>query len=416
MIRGTRIFRNLSDAARLRVEAFDRSIVKANEQVQEIAMEIFGNQETTIDYLLKRAEEDRERTSLIFDDVEFSRGWIADTLNQTSNLVRGLELNDEDVIAYLSFNSEDFIPTVSGISASGAIPALINTSMKGSALKHSIEVTNAKYVFVGGDPAHHEALESLNLNIPIISKSKNYGLGLLDELRKKESKDRDEENMVGPMDTFSLIYTSGTTGLPKAAVKKHFQPALSAHAGRIFYGYTENDMMQNDLPLFHFSGLLNSIVAMSNGSKVCLSSKFSPAKAVETFTKKYPITHMMYIGETIRYINNTKPTASDMGSKLRICLGNGLERNEWVKFNKRFGENIWMAEVYGATELPFILCTPPNDEGKSGCTDGAISRLTPTFQEVNGLRLVKKDPNGDGFLRDANGQYVFIYFQIFRQF
>lgn len=356
MIRST-IFRTLSDAARLRVEAFDRSIVNANDKMQEAAMEIFGNQETTIDYLLSRAEENPKKTSLIFDNDEFSRGWIADKLNQTSRLVKTLELEDEDVIAYLSFNSEDFIPTVSGISAGGAIPALINTSMKGSALKHSIELTNAKCVIVGGDSVHHEALENLNLNIPIISKTKNYGIGLLDDLRSKESTERIEDLDIGPMDIFTLIFTSGTTGLPKAAVKKHFQPTLSCHAGRVFYGYNDEKMLQNDLPLFHFSGLLNCIVAMSNGSKVCLSSKFSPSEAVKTFTQNYPITHMMYIGETIRYINNTEPKTTDQNHQLKICLGNGLDRLEWAKFNDRFGDHIWMAEVYGATELPFILTT-----------------------------------------------------------
>ena len=66
---------------------------------------------------------------------------------------------------------------------------------------------------------------------------------------------------------------------------------------------------------------------------------------------------MMYIGETIRYINNTEPKATDQNHQLEICLGNGLDRLEWAKFNDRFGDHIWMAEVYGATELPFILTT-----------------------------------------------------------
>ena len=114
--------------------------------------------------------------------------------------------------------------------------------------------------------------------------------------------------------------------------------------------------MQMDLPLFHFSGNLNCHMAMACGSQVIISPKFSASKAVETL-KKYQSTHMVYIGETLRFINNVPEKSDDHENSLKVLLGNGLSRNEWLKFLNRFGKgkDIWINEVYGATELPNVL-------------------------------------------------------------
>ena len=54
-----------------------------------------------------------------------------------------------------------------------------------------------------------------------------------------------------------------------------------------------------DLPLFHFSGMINCNMSLGSGGAVIISERFSASKAVETL-KKYQCTHMVYIGETLR--------------------------------------------------------------------------------------------------------------------
>ena len=113
-----------------------------------------------------------------------------------------------------------------------------------------------------------------------------------------------------------------------------------------------------DLPLFHFSGNLNCQMALGSGAEVILSKKFSAKKAVETF-KKYKTTHLVYIGETLRFITQVPEAADDKNNKLWGLFGNGLSKNEWIKFVNRFGKDIWINEVYGATELPNVLHSYP---------------------------------------------------------
>lgn len=84
-----------------------------------------------IDYIQKKAEADPDRTSIIFNGEKFSRKWHVDKLNQTSHLAKELGLEEDDKIAFLSYNSPDFIATQQGFANTGVAPALINTSMQG---------------------------------------------------------------------------------------------------------------------------------------------------------------------------------------------------------------------------------------------------------------------------------------------
>lgn len=392
--------RTMSSDVQAKIDKFDNAVLESTEYVQEQAAEVFSNQLTVIDYIQKKAEADPDRTSIIFNGEKFSRKWHVDKLNQTSHLAKELGLEEDDKIAFLSYNSPDFIATQQGFANTGVAPALINTSMQGSALKHCIEISDAKFVIVGGAPEHEAALENINLKIPIISANKNYGLGTLNDLRSKMSTDRLEDTDIGPMSTSCLIFTSGTTGLPKAAIKTQLQTAISAAVGGHLFNLHDDSRLQMDLPLFHFSGSLNCQMALGSGAQIIVSEKFSASKAVDTL-KKYQSTHMVYIGETLRFINQVAEKSDDKENSLYALFGNGVATAEWVKFINRFGKDIWVNEVYGATELPNILYSFPQMS-----SPGSISRLTPTQQESNGIKIVQYDTDTEDVLRGDDGKLI----------
>ena len=100
----------------------------------------------------------------------------------------------------------------------------------------------------------------------------------------------------------NIFSTSGTTGMPKAAVKNQLQMCVTAMVAPKMLNLNDDSRLQMDLPLFHFSGNLNCQTGLGAGSQLIISKKFSASKAVETL-KKYQSTHMVYIGETLRFIN-----------------------------------------------------------------------------------------------------------------
>ena len=389
--------RRLSAAA----QKYEQDTIELMDKVFAAAGEIFSEQLTILDLIERFADKDPNAEQLIFQGESFSRGWIRDKINQTANGLGDIGLNEGDYCAVMAPNSPEFITTVYGCTSGGVTPALINTSMSGHALKHCIEVAGAKALII--DSTMESVIEKLKLDIPIVSNGKNYGLGLVDDLIKGKSASRPEYRPT-PMDEMALIYTSGTTGLPKAAIKKHMQPCLTGYIADWTYSYVENEsLMLLSLPLFHFSGLLHTCIPFGTGGKLLLEPKFSVRKSIQLM-KEYPVSHFIYIGELIRYINQVPEQPDDKDIQLKQICGNGLNTTEWVKFVNRFGSNVEVAEVYGASELPTVL----KDNARGCTTPGALTKLTPNLQEVNGVKLVKYDEetlkplrNSDGFLMEC---------------
>ena len=74
-------------------------------------MNVFGNQLTVNDLIQDKAVENPNFVSITFEGEEFTRKWHVDIVNQTSNMTKELELEEGDIVAFLSHNSEDFIAT-----------------------------------------------------------------------------------------------------------------------------------------------------------------------------------------------------------------------------------------------------------------------------------------------------------------
>lgn len=117
------------------------------------------------------------------------------------------------------------------------------------------------------------------------------------------------------------------------------------------------------------------------GITIFLRRKFSASQFWDD-CRKYNVTVMQYIGETMRYLCNspkvtpvtvspklTRPLASSLcfhsvpillgvfppqkdnekSHKVRVAIGNGVRTDVWTEFLNRFG-NIQVRELYAATE------------------------------------------------------------------
>lgn len=58
---------------------------------------------------------------------------------------------------------------------------------------------------------------------------------------------------------------------------------------------------------------------------------------------------VQYIGETCRYLVAQPPKPEDKQHQVRLAFGNGLRRETWIEFQKRFNVPR-IGELYGATE------------------------------------------------------------------
>lgn len=82
-------------------------------------------------------------------------------------------------------------------------------------------------------------------------------------------------------------------------------------------------------------------------------------------------------------------------------MGNGVTVPEIHKFLNRFGNDIWVNELYGASELPTVIYAP-----RGQAVPGAVGRLSPQNQEVLGIRIVKCDTSTEEPIRDPNTGFL----------
>ena len=109
-----------------------------------------------------------------------------------------------------------------------------------------------------------------------------------------------------------------------------------------------NERLLVTLPIYHgnghFIGIGNTII---NGVTVILRKKFSASNFWKEAIAS-EATRFVYVGEICRFLVKQPRSPLDRKHKIRIAIGNGLRKNIWKEFTKRFG--IKIVEFYAATE------------------------------------------------------------------
>ncbi|MEQ2164021.1 hypothetical protein GOODEAATRI_002228 [Goodea atripinnis] len=178
--------------------------------------------------------------------------------------------------------------------------------------------------------------------------------------------------------TALYIYTSGTT-----AVVTHERVWVASFV-QASCGSTSEDIFYINLPLYHSAGFL---IGMVGG--------IERASQFWDDCRKYNVTVMQYIGETLRYLCNLPKKENEKNHKVRIAIGNGVRSDVWTEFLNRFGD-IKVRELYAATEgnIGFI-----NYTSKIGAV-GRVNLLNKFFLPYT---LIKFDIEKEEPVRNSEG-------------
>mmetsp|Transcript_20425 Transcript_20425/g.36322 ORF Transcript_20425/g.36322 Transcript_20425/m.36322 type:complete len:612 (+) Transcript_20425:109-1944(+) len=341
---------------------------------------------------------------LTFREMDGLANQIARWATAQEGLVKG------DTVALYMDNRIEYVAFWLGLSKIGVKTAFINNTIKKNPLVHSIVISEAKLVIFGAEldksifDVSRELIRKHGIE-PVCSGGASMFARSIDGDIFKHSPQRPDRSLrdgVRMTDVFGYIYTSGTTGLPKAVNVTHIkQWAFAAgYKGLI----SETDVAYHSgMPLYHSSaGGIGIGFVFHFGCQMVIRPKFSANRWLAD-VRKYGVTVFQYIGELCRYIHAQPPTSQDSDTKLRLGTGNGLSKEIWVDFQKRFKiEKI--REFYGSTEgngafknvvsLDNLL---KGDYSGVGCI-GSVQN-----KNQMGARFVKYDINADELVRDADG-------------
>jgi len=209
--------------------------------------------------IAERAAELGDAPALLSDRECFSYRELHQRINQYARWALAQDLAKGECVCLLMPNRPEYLAIWLGISSVGGVVALLNTSLVGSSLVHSINLAAPKHVIVGA-----ELLETFNSVLPQLPSSLTvwvHGpapqcqrIDLEADRQSREPLRDDEQRSVTIEDCALYVYTSGTTGLPNAARISHGRVMQWSHWFAGMMGIQPTDRLYDCLPMYHSVG------------------------------------------------------------------------------------------------------------------------------------------------------------------
>jgi Acyl-CoA synthetases (AMP-forming)/AMP-acid ligases II len=305
----------------------------------------------------------------------------------------------DTTIAIDSMNKPLFIILWMALWNLGATPAFLNFNSKDAALVHCLKISDVAQVFIDPDCAEpirltedrirdelpHVKLHYMNEEelLRVLCDKSRPKFRCPDELRKPNDSD---------FSCCALIYTSGTTGLPKAGIMSWRKAFMAASIFGYIMKIDKNANILTAMPMYHSTAaMLGVCTALLAGGCVSVCQKFS-ASTFWTQARLSNATHIQYVGEVCRYLLTSKYHPDQKAHNVSIAYGNGLRRDIWLDFKKRFNIKA-VGEFYASTESPIATTNLQYGEfGVGACRKyGSLINLLLSTQQV----LVKMEPEDE---------------------
>jgi len=205
------------------------------------------------DELELRVDSFGSNTAFIEDDRKWSYDDFEDYANKVSGWAQGQEVKAGETVAVFVRNRLEYVALWFGLSKIGAIPALLNFQLSGSALAHCVNISDAKHVILDHEMADQweAAKDDVTSDVTVWIA---YGEG-----PDYENFDEALSEIVPNRPSKEKMFTSGTTGLPKAAKVTHVRAQNYLRGIGSGIKSTASDRMMMVLPLYHATGGLVGI-------------------------------------------------------------------------------------------------------------------------------------------------------------
>lgn len=359
------------------------------------------NGETVIQKFEEWAETRAERT--FFHYGETGKRFTFSEFNGRSNSVAhglaAMGVQKGDRVSLFLMNPLASSLAMFGLWKIGAIYCPINFNYKGRLLSYQINDTDAKLLIT--EQSRLESLNQIAADIPampVIVHTPREGDHDREAADAKVELDTKFEhspfddllggNATNPgvpleySDTANIIYTSGTTGPAKGVVQSHrwMHNYIYYYLGLMH----EDDVVYNDLPLYHVGGALANIVrAAWAGCAVAVWDKFSPSEFWQRIEAAGATTAIL-IDVMIPWLLMPDETPDDRRNTLKLVHMQPLpEYHHDVA--KRFGID-FVSVGYGQTEAGAGFVGIIDEFGDE---EGTPAELYKGYSKEEGRRVIR---------------------------
>ncbi len=329
---------------------------------------------TTIDSLLAaRAESHPHQCFLRFAGAEYTFGEMHRWSEHLAVELADLGVRRGDLVPVMMPNCPEFVASWFALCKLGAVATLINTAMRGPALIHAFNLSNATIAIV--DQSLLGTLESVRSSLRHLARLVVTGDGTAtSEISLLEttafpiaaSAERvavRSGTTVHEFDPAMVMFTSGTTGPSKGCVLSHRYAIRQAELMIEHLALRPDDVLYCPFPLFHLDATVLTVMpAMVLGATAAIGRRFS-ASGFWPEIREFGATVFDFMGATLTMLHKVAPEADDLDNAVRVAWG--VPVPEFAdEFEARFG--LRLIELYGSTDAGVPIYHPVDVPRRAG--------------------------------------------------
>jgi crotonobetaine/carnitine-CoA ligase len=294
--------------------------------------------------------------------------------NQIGNALVNIGIKKGDKVTIMLPNCPEFIYTWFGLAKIGAVEVLINTQLKGTFLKHQIEIGDSVAAIVGTDyletflpifdqlPDLHTVIFLPHDNAVRPPEGLNYYIYWDWVLSHPDTPPPEAD--IEDWDPLSIMFTSGTTGPSKGVLNSHKAYIRCGEDCAKITGLTDEDRCYIVLPLYHGNPQMMAVMsALWVGGSLVIGERFSASRFFQE-AKHYNATYFTYVGTILAILSKLQEKPDDGDNPLRLCFGGGAPENEWKIMENRFKIKVY--EAYGMIEAGCVTTINRDDKERFG--------------------------------------------------
>lgn len=324
---------------------------------------------------------------------EWTYGQFDDETERVAAGLQALGVRRGDHVSLMLPNCIAFAVVWFALAKLGAVAAPVNTSFRGGALVHAVNLVESRLlvihaslqepwaqvrgeltglrqtVWVGGTPQPGDlAYEALQA-VPTGASPGTFAT---------------PQPEVGFTQLCLLLYTSGTTGRSKAAMISHRFVLAQARLAIQGLGLRPDDVLYCPYPMFHLDAAVMTIApALLLRGVAAIGERFSVSRYWDE-VRALKATVFDFMGATLTMLWKQPPGPGDRQHGAR--LGWGVPLPAWApQFEARFGCRL--VEAYGLTEAGAMIYAPLDGPVPPGSCGKAMGPFELTLLDASGFEV-----------------------------
>jgi fatty-acyl-CoA synthase len=381
--------------------------------------------ETTVAHNLEvSAARYLDRTAIAYYETEISYRRLREEVEGLAGYLQedlGVRKGDR-VILYMQ-NSPQFVVAFYAILRADAAVVPVNPMLLHEEVEHYVRDSGAKVAIVGqelherispfvdGDglqtvivAAYSDYVPETDLNVPEVTSESRRDVGGIPWGEALGAGRSPRPPTAGPDDLACLPYTSGTTGRPKGCMHTHRSMQANLAYAQFWTPVTPETVSLVTLPLFHVSGMENSMNAIIlNGGSMVLMTRWDREVAAE-LVGRYGCTHWNNITTMVvdllssprlgEYDLSTLSYIGGGGAPLPAAVGERLEELTGTRYVEGYGLTETMAQTH--INLP--------DRAKLQCL--GVPMFDVDSRVINPETMEELGPNEEGEIVSSGPQVM----------